>query len=316
MVRSYLLPGFLITALAACSAAVGSQDTAFSEGERGQILDVNGTQVHAVVEGSGPDLILFHGAGGSHRDFTFSMVDKLKDDFRVVVFDRPGHGLTERIDARAGDGESLAEQADLLHSAAEMLNVSNAIVAGQSFGGALALNYTLRHPDDVAGVVAISAVSNPWPGELDAWYRVNGTWLGQNVLIPIISVFATRNRVEGTLEGVFEPDPVPPGYIDHIGVDLATRPTQLRANVQQINRLLGDVKAQVGQYDQIDVPLEIIHGTADSTVPFDVHADPLSTQVKGARLTVLEGTGHMPHHAEEAQVVEAIRRAAKRAGLL
>ena len=60
----------------------------------GQILDVGGVPVHAVVRGTGPDVVLIHGASGNTRDFTFDLVDRLADTYRVIVMDRPGLGYT------------------------------------------------------------------------------------------------------------------------------------------------------------------------------------------------------------------------------
>jgi pimeloyl-ACP methyl ester carboxylesterase len=69
------------------------------------------------------------------------------------------------------------------------------------------------------------------------------------------------------------------------------------------------------RYGEIDVPVEILHGDADDTVPLAVHSEPLSRQLPNARLTVLPGVGHMLHHADPDAVEAAIDRAATRAGL-
>jgi pimeloyl-ACP methyl ester carboxylesterase len=58
------------------------------------------------------------------------------------------------------------------------------------------------------------------------------------------------------------------------------------------------------------VPLEIVHGSLDTIVPAEVHSVPLSRLVPGARLTLLEGAGHMPHHTHPEAVVAAIGRGA------
>ena len=64
----------------------------------GEIVTVEGRRVHAVVRGSGPDLVLIHGSNGSIRDFSFDMIDRLSREFRVIAFDRPGLGWTDRAD--------------------------------------------------------------------------------------------------------------------------------------------------------------------------------------------------------------------------
>ena len=53
----------------------------------GEIVDVDGRQVHVVVKGTGPDLVLIHGAGGNARDFTYEFIDHLTDRYRVFVVD-------------------------------------------------------------------------------------------------------------------------------------------------------------------------------------------------------------------------------------
>lgn len=281
----------------------------------GQFIDIDGTRVHYQIEGSGPDLIMLHGAGGSLRDFTFSIVDTLKSDFRVILFDRPGHGYTDRVASRAELGESPKEQSDLLAAAADQLGVKNAIVIGHSFGGAVAMSYVLNSPKKVRALVMVAGVSNEWPGGLDRWYEITNSWAGRNLLIPTLSALASRKRVEATSNGIFEPNAAPKGYLDHMGVALSKSRTTLQATTQQVNGLKPHIIEMEKRYGSINIPVEIVHGDLDDTVPLNVHGRVLATQIKGARLTVLEGVGHMPQHIAEPQVVAAIRRAANRAGL-
>ncbi|TDT77635.1 pimeloyl-ACP methyl ester carboxylesterase [Litoreibacter halocynthiae] len=281
----------------------------------GQILDVNGTPVHVHIEGKGPDVILIHGAGGNWQDFTFSLIPKLKGEFRLIAIDRPAHGHTGRIANRKGDVESLNEQADLIHATARLLGAEKPLILGQSYGGAVALAYALRHPDDSAGLLIVSGVSNPWNGDLDIWYRLTDSWFGRNVLIPMTSAFANDQKANETLEAIFAPDPAPEGYLEHMGYGLAIRPSQLKTNAMMVNTLLPQIKEQSRHYGDLKLPVEIIHGTADTIVGHDIHALPLSKQLPDARLTTLEGVGHMPHHADEPSTIAALRRLAKRAGL-
>lgn len=311
----------LVIATASCAAYVeGSNVKANKAALRetppsGQFLDVNGTKVHYQIEGSGPDLVMIHGAGGSLRDFTFSIVDQLKSDFRVIMFDRPGHGYTERIATRAQLGESPKEQSDLLSAAAKQLGVKDAIVLGHSFGGAVAMSYTLENQEQVRALVMVAGVSNEWPGGLDRWYEITNSWAGRNLLIPTLSALASRKRLEATTAGIFEPNAVPEGYLDHMGVALSKSKTILQSTTQQVNGLKSHIIEMEKRYPSISIPVEIVHGDLDDTVPLNVHGRVLATQIKGANLTILEGVGHMPQHIAEPQVVAAIQRAAKRAGL-
>ena len=281
----------------------------------GKFANINGTNVHYVQRGSGPDLILIHGAGGSSREWTFSMMDKLVNRYTVTAIDRPGHGYTDRIKTRAHAAETLKEQADLVYALAGRLGIEKAIVTGQSYGGGVASSFAVHHPDKLAALVMVAAVSNPWSTGLDQWYETTNTFFGKWFLIPTISLLTTEEKAQEITKGIFEPNPVPEGYLTHMGLRLSARPSQIRANTGQINRSLEDITAQSDRYGEITVPVEIIHGTKDTTVPLDVHSLPLVEKIEGANLVVLDGVGHMPQHSHEAEVIAAIDRAAKRAGL-
>jgi pimeloyl-ACP methyl ester carboxylesterase len=79
----------------------------------------------------------------------------------------------------------------------------------------------------------------------------------------------------------------------------------LRAEVVEMSRL----------YGTLTMPIEIVHGDADTIVPAAVHSIPLSALAPGANLTLLPGVGHMPHHAAPEAVLAAIDRARVRARL-
>lgn len=286
----------------------------------GQFVQVNGRQVHAHIEGSGPDLVLIHGASGNTRDFTFAFVDRMKDDYRVIVFDRPGLGWSDRVSDEYGGpfntaAESPAEQAAFLQAAADQLNVSNPIVLGHSYGGAVALAWGLNRPDETAGLVIVAGASNPWPGSLGLLYGVASSAVGGATIVPLISAFAPENTVETTLESIFEPQAAPDGYAEYVGAGLTLRRESFRANARQVNSLRPHVVEMSQRYNTLPMPVEIVHGTADEVVPLRIHAEPLSQQIPGAVLTRLEGIGHMPHHSAAAEVQAAIDRAARRAGL-
>jgi pimeloyl-ACP methyl ester carboxylesterase len=286
----------------------------------GQILTVNGIKVHAWVRGTGPDLVLIHGAGGNLRDFTFDFAGLLTHRYRVIAFDRPGAGYTDRVrddlvSAFSNQAESPAEQAALLQAAAAQLGAERPIVLGYSYGGAVAMAWALNHPDSIAGLVDLSGATMPWPGGLDRFYTVMGSAVGGAIMPPLISAFASDRQVQDTLTGVFAPNPVTPDYSTLIGADLSLRRGALRANARQVNTLLPHVRAMSEGYASLTIPVEIVHGDADQIVPIAIHSIPLSKLIPGAHLTILPGVGHMPHHVAPGAVVDAIDRVAARATL-
>ena len=235
------------------------------------------------------------------------------------MLDRPGLGWTGQIDpahkrAWSSAHASPAEQAQLLKAATDALGLERPIVVGHSFGGIVALAGALEF-DDLAGVVSVAGVANPWPGSLDWTYNLNGSALGGGLAVPLFSAFVPEPYVKNIVANIFAPQTAPEGYIDHVGPALTLRRVSMRANARQVNWLRPHVVEMSARYGEIKVPVEIVHGDADTIVPLDVHSTKLPEQINGANLTVLEGVGHMPQHSHAGDVIAAIDRVATRAGL-
>ncbi len=278
----------------------------------GQIVDVDGIPVHAVVMGEGPDVVLIHGSSGNTRDMTFALAPILAANYRVIVFDRPGLGYSASFNP---DGETIEEQADILQKAAALLGAEKPIVAGQSYGGSVSLAWAVTRPDNISGLVLIAPAAIPWETPLDGFNKLAATPTGNATALPLITAFVPEWYVEKALDRVFAPQTAPEGYADHFGPGLTIRRSSMHANAKQRANLLEEVRALQPRYGEIDVPTEIVHGTADDTVGLGWHSHKLIEQIPGAELIELPGVGHMPQVVSAPEVAAAIDRAAQRAGL-
>lgn len=318
----------LLTAAAVAAFAFATDRRAAARAEAaeaayppvGELLEVNGRRVHAFVTGSGPDLVLIHGASGNMRDFTQEFVDRVSDRYRVIVFDRPGMGHTDRTNPQYSNAfttqaESPEEQAALLQAAALALGADKPIVLGQSFGGSVALAWALNHPEALSGLVVVSGATMPWPGTLDPLYRINGSLIGGALLPPLIAAWVPMGYVRDLAATSFAPNPAVEGYADKLGAALSIRTETLRANARQVNGLRPYLVEMSPRYPEISVPVEIVHGDADTTVPLSIHSQPLSALIETANLTVLPGIGHMPHHSAPEAVTAVIDKVTERSGL-
>ena len=284
-----------------------------------------GARVHYIQAGTGPDVVLIHGAGGNLRDFKFDLFVRLTDHYRVTAFDRPGLGYTDRFPGIpdgpfATAGESPGQQALMLRGAASQLGVTNPVVVGHSLGGVVAYAWALMgldqdNPVNAAAMVSFAGVAMPWPGALGPYYTINGSTLGGAVTIPLISALVPTSKVADVIEGTFAPQSAPAGYGDYIGAPLALRPETFRANVRQVNTMRPHTVEMAKRYPDLTLPIEILHGTADTTVPIDIHSEKVIQLIPSARLTRMQGVGHMPHHVDPQAAVAAIDRAAARAAL-
>ena len=277
----------------------------------GQFVEIDGTRVHYVEAGTGPTVVLIHGASGNVNDWTFDMIDRLSDRYRVIAFDRPGLGYTDMI----GRNAQAADQARLLADAAAVLGAGRPIIVGHSYGGAVALAWALERPEDLSGLLVLAGASHPWNTGTGLYYSLLSHPISGPILANLINAWVPESYVARSVEAVFEPQEAPEGYTDHFGPGLTLRRFSLLENAQQRANLLPQIEAMAPRYGEIAVPTEILHGDADLTVPIQIHSEPLSRAIPGANLVVMEGTGHMPQHADAQAVSDAIDRLNDASGL-
>ena len=183
---------------------------------------------------------------------------------------------------------------------------------GHSYGGAVALAWALDAPKDTAALVTLAGPIRPWDTPLGAYYSVLSNPLGHVVVPPLLVAYLTRRFIRRQLDALFTAGPVPPGLSDYLGADLAITRSALRANAGQRATLLGEIRALQPRLAEFSLPWEVLHGTADPYVWASLHTANLEKDVPSARVTLLDGIGHMPEHEAEDQVIAAILRAAAR----
>ena len=125
----------------------------------GRFVTVNGVRLHYLERGEGSPVVLLHGNVVTAEDFrTSGALDLLAKRHRVIGFDRPGFGYSDRPH---GSVWSARAQADLLRDALDVLGIDRPIVLGHSWGASVALAVALNHPDDVSGLVLLSGYYYP-----------------------------------------------------------------------------------------------------------------------------------------------------------
>ena len=93
------------------------------------------------------------------EDFDSSgLIDLAAKHFRVVVFDRPGFGHSDRPRNVVWTPDA---QAELIKQALTKLNVSHATVLGHSWGASVAVALSLKYPDMIRGLVLASGFYFP-----------------------------------------------------------------------------------------------------------------------------------------------------------
>ena len=160
--KPYAFAGVVAVGALAVSALVNrhlAKKAEHANPPTGKFLEIEGVLLHYVERGEGEPLVLLHGNGSMIQDFeTSGLIDMAAENYRVIVFDRPGFGHSERPRSTIWTAEA---QADLIHKALEQIGVSRAVVLGHSWGASVAVALALKYAPMVKALVLASGYYYP-----------------------------------------------------------------------------------------------------------------------------------------------------------
>jgi pimeloyl-[acyl-carrier protein] methyl ester esterase len=258
-------------------------------------------ELYVEVNGSGPDLVLLHGWGLNVRVWD-GLVGELRDRYRMIAVDLPGHG---RSAWSAGRGTP-AEQAWLLHST--LASVSNRYsLLGWSLGGQIALDLAAAMPSQIDRLVLVAATprfaqSPDWPyGMQPAVITKLATQLRQDYRQTVSDFLELQ--VRGSIEGS--------GVLDQLRHALfvhgQAQPGALEAGLNTL--ATSDLRPTLSH---VRTPTLVIAGQNDRiTAPAASRA--LAQALPNARYAEMRRAAHAPflsHRGEFAALVDKFLRGA------
>ena len=274
----------------------------------GRFLEINGVRLHYVERGSGTALVLLHGNGSMIQDFESSgLIDLAAKNYRVIIFDRPGFGHSDRPRNVVW---TPAAQAELFHSALHRLGVSETLVLGHSWGASVAVALALKYPALVQGLVlasgyyyptvrpdvlALSAPAVPFFGDVLRY-----------TLAPIVS----RLMWPLLMAKIFGPELVPNKF-GSFPKGMALRPSQIRASAAELALMVPDAFGFRNEYGNLKMPVVIVAGEQDRLVDIDSQSARLHCDVPQSRFHRVPGSGHMIHQTATGVVMSAINEVAE-----
>ena len=274
----------------------------------GRFVEVDGVRLHYVDRGHGRPVVLLHGNMMLIEDWALSgVLDMAASHYRVLAFDRPGYGRSERTRDRIW---TPAAQADLLHEALRRLGVERPIVVGHSFGTLVALELALRHPEAVAGLVLASGYYFPtMRADVPALSPPAIPVVG-DVLRHTVSPLILRLSWPALTRVLFGPAPTPPAFNQLEG--LVSRPEPIRASASESALLVPSAVGLAERAQALRVPVAIVAGSDDRFVGTQEQSHALHDQLRGSTYREVPGAGHMVHHTAPRAVAEAIDDVARR----
>ena len=273
----------------------------------GRFVEVDGVRLHYLERGSGEPLVLLHGNGALVEDFALSgLVERAARKYRVIVFDRPGFGYSERPRGRIWTPET---QARLLREAFEKLSIEQPVVLGHSWGTLVALALGLDHRRGVRSLVLLSGYYLPTVRADVPLLAPPAMPVLGDILRFTVSPLLGRLMWRGILRKLFGPNRVPEAF-ESFPEWMALRPGQIRAAAAETAMMIPAAARLRNRYSALDLPVVIIAGEGDRVVDTHYQSEGLHREISGSTLHVIPGVGHMVHHIAPEAVLRAIDEAA------
>lgn len=239
-------------------------------------VDRDGVSIYFEVTGSGPALVLCHGAGGNHAIW-YQQVTAFAGQYQVITWDHRGYG---RSGGTTGVGDAAVSTSDLV-AVLDAVGAPRAHLVAQSMGGWGALGFALAHPDRVATLTladTIAGISTPASDQNWADYgarlrerpRVKG--LGSSFAV-------SRDFVDR--------DPLGAALYQALGsLNPELEPTAL-AGLMSTKRTREDLAA-------LSCPTLFVVGDDDEIFPPALIHE-MAALIAGARVEEIAGAGHSPY---------------------
>jgi pimeloyl-ACP methyl ester carboxylesterase len=244
-------------------------------------VPVGTTELYYERRGEGEPLLLIQGLGGNALHWGEPFLRALERDFDVVLFDNRGAGRSAPLNGADLTTASLAGDAAGLLDA---LALSRAHVFGISMGGMVAQELALAHPERISSLtLGCTSCGGTQSRATD-----------QAVIRTLTAAVLSRDQdrmlrtgFEFVVSPAFAADPA--HYADFAAAARRHPPDVALLMAQQAAVVAHDSYARLRG---LRVPTLVIHGTEDRLLAA-VNGDLVASLVPGARLELLEGSGHL-----------------------
>lgn len=257
-------------------------------------IELNGMNVHVRFLGEGDPIFLLHGSFSSLHTWDIWQ-QELSPYFMTISLDFPGHGLTGPDELKR---YGIKDYSDLVLALAEKLNLPKFHLAGNSMGGAVALQLASDQPEKVLSLNLIDAAGAPRREirTLDSAQntsRGGGAWIFKLATNPVFSkillkctpkflfamnmkeVYGDKNKIS---------DQAVTRYFE-----LMLREGNRRAT---LDRLTAPRKSFI-QFEKLAMPTLILWGAKDTWIPLS-QGQLLEKSIPGSHLVIFEEAGHVP----------------------
>lgn len=250
-------------------------------------ISVNGMDVHYRDEGNPNDsvpIVLLHGTGSSLHTFD-DWVAELKNTHRVIRMDLPAFGLTGPFPNR---DYSIENYVTFLEKFLESNEIDKCMLAGNSLGGWIAWEFTIKNPEAVDKLILIDAAGYPFKSEsAPIAFRIARI----PVLNKILTFITPKPLARASVENVYADKSKVTGPLVDRYFNLTLREGNRQALVDRMTLERNSNSTHL--IKEIHTPTLIIWGDQDMLIPVD-NAFRFHDDLPNDTLVILKGVGHVP----------------------
>ncbi len=271
----------------------------------GAFITLDGIEFYYIARGdeSAPVVMLLHGFGGSTFTWRDNMDALVEADYRVIAYDRPPFGLSDKT---ANLDLSASTQADQAIALMDALNIETATFIGHSAGGGVSSFVVANYPERVdavvfvAGAVAVPS-TNPesTPAPSGGGSPIGGIAEMASNLDPnspasrnLVRLFLTPERFFGILAGAYHPSfevtqDIRDGYSRVLLVE-----NWEAGLISLFQAREGGMPMDFEAFAQFDKPILIIWGEEDTWVPM-ARGEAIHAFFSQSQFITYPNVGHM-----------------------
>lgn len=239
-------------------------------------ITIYGQKIHYVEAGSGPNVILLHGLGGSSQAWQFN-IGPLAEKYHVFVPDQIGFGKSDKplVNYR------IRTYVDFLDQFYKQLKIDRATLVGNSMGGWIAAIYAATYPDRVDKLVLADAAGYAPPKDFDtrAFYGLNPTTRAEMKVL-VSKVFYNKAFLSDAA--------IDQSMMVRLGAGDGYTIKSITESIIRGEDFLDDV------VKSIKTPTLIVWGREDGLVPLS-EGERFHKDIAGSTLIVFDQCGHVPN---------------------
>ncbi len=287
-----------------------SISTGYSEESKELLVEVIGAQIYCRAVGEGDPLIVIHGGPGLTQDYLLPQMDRLAETHRVIFYDQRGCGRsTGKIDA---DSMQIKTYLEDLEAVREAFGYKKVAVLGHSWGGFLAMQYAIAHPEAVDKLILLNTMS-PSSEEftlfVKEWTQRMAPYLETLNAIKESKEFAMGDpkSCERYYQIIFRRYCYNPDKADLLNLSLSPKAAIDGSKIYALFRenLFTKPFDFHDQLQALSMPTLIIHGDCDP-IPAST-AQRLHESIPGSKFILLPSCGHFPYVESPEELFHELR---------